>query len=584
MPVSAKSFEALDKLLSSIDDDGSTALHTAVKKEEFNFVKFLLAAEIDTKKKDKEGRTALYYAAQIGSTKLMTLLIGTKKDSRIPKAAWAYIEEHSVKEFSKALLAGGPFPWEKTGNDFVQLAKRGTAETVEKWLRVNPKFISHVFDGSTALHNAARSGNTQVVEVLVGYPGILNIKDGNGYTAIQLAAGSGHIDVVKALLRAGAETLETPTAMSPLRLAADGEYAGIVQLLLRSGVSHEGIPDGLSSSYERIGRRWDPAFHAAAAKGYLAVVEVFLNEKVDPNLGGYHRQTPLHKAAGRGQDLVVEALLRAKADVTRKDADGNTPLHLAALGPHVNIVKRLLAVNSEQGYVNMINNSKNTALQMAVAHRDWTRNDVRSQASVVQHLVNAKADILVRGYYWGETTLIAAAKISCEVRLLKILVEANVSVTAVDKSGDTALHHAVRSRELGNVQYLLDVGADVNAKNVEGSTPLHCAIPTAREQQCRTGECLIYEANTIERIPAIITMLLDAMADVTAVNTKNLTPAQCAEEVGSMDLVGIINEAAQKRAAAVVAKSPRIVKRKRSNDMPAQGNKRLRQLVDSGCS
>ena len=541
----------------------------------------MIATEIDTQKEDKEGHTALYYAAELGSTELVTLLIGARRDGRISELAWNYIDENSVEEFGKAFVEGEPFPWDRTGDKFVELAKLGTAETVEEWLTINPKFISHTFDGSTALHNAARSGNIKVVEVLVKYPDILDFKDGNDYTAIQLAANRGHLDVVKALLLARAETVETSKAMSPLRLAADGGYAKVVRLLLQSGVGHEEVSESLRWACERIGRRWDPAFHAAAAKGQLAVVQVFLDEKVNPNLRGYYRQTPLHKAAGRGQEHVVEALLCAKADVTRRDENKNTPLHLAALGHHVNIVKRLLAASPEQGYVNMINISNNTAVRIAVTHRDYNRNDLRSQASVVQHLINANADIMVRDY-WRETILMAAAKSSCEVRLLKILVEANASVTEVDKNGDTVLHHAVRSREIENVRYLVDVGADVNAKNVECSTPLHCAIPTAQEQQYRETRGPYFEIKKIESIPAIITLLLDAMADITAVNTKELTPVQCAEQVGSMDLVDIIKEAAQKRGESAAEKSPRIEKRNRSKDTPVtQRNKRLRQLVDS---
>src|SRR5215475_3422682 len=45
-----------------------------------------------------------------------------------------------------------------------------------------------------------------------------------------------------------------------------------------------------------------------------------------------------------------------------------------------------------------------------------------------------------------------------------------------DAGGSTALHHAAGFGPLDNLQSLIDKGADVNAKNRRGSTPLHWAI------------------------------------------------------------------------------------------------------------
>ena len=49
-------------------------------------------------------------------------------------------------------------------------------------------------------------------------------------------------------------------------------------------------------------------------------------------------------------------------------------------------------------------------------------------------------------------------------------------VTARDAAGSTLLHHAAALKALDTMTVLLDAGADVNAKNRRGSTPLHWAI------------------------------------------------------------------------------------------------------------
>src|SRR4030095_2508365 len=49
-------------------------------------------------------------------------------------------------------------------------------------------------------------------------------------------------------------------------------------------------------------------------------------------------------------------------------------------------------------------------------------------------------------------------------------------VKGKDAGGSTALHHAAGYGPIGNLQLLINKGADVNAKNRRSSTPLHWAI------------------------------------------------------------------------------------------------------------
>jgi tankyrase len=61
-------------------------------------------------------------------------------------------------------------------------------------------------------------------------------------------------------------------------------------------------------------------------------------------------------------------------------------------------------------------------------------------------------------------------------RIVKAL-KAGLDVSATDKNGVTALHHAVRFRSPAAVKALVEHGADVNqACRRSGSTPLHRAV------------------------------------------------------------------------------------------------------------
>ena len=57
-------------------------------------------------------------------------------------------------------------------------------------------------------------------------------------------------------------------------------------------------------------------------------------------------------------------------------------------------------------------------------------------------------------------------------------IAAGADPNAVDKSGVTPLHRAVRTRCAAAVKVLLDGGADVRCRNNNGSTPMQIATRT----------------------------------------------------------------------------------------------------------
>lgn len=62
--------------------------------------------------------------------------------------------------------------------------------------------------GATPLHVAARGGDTELVELLIGPSGKADIglRDGEGSQALHIAAAGGHLGVVKILVeKAGAD-------------------------------------------------------------------------------------------------------------------------------------------------------------------------------------------------------------------------------------------------------------------------------------------------------------------------------------------------------------------------------------------
>ena len=63
-----------------------------------------------------------------------------------------------------------------------------------------------------------------------------------------------------------------------------------------------------------------------------------------------------------------------------------------------------------------------------------------------------------------------------QVKTIQCLLDAGADINAQDKNGATPLHRAVRTRCAAAVKCLLESGSDATLKNKPGSTPFHLAV------------------------------------------------------------------------------------------------------------
>lgn len=68
---------------------------------------------------------------------------------------------------------------------------------------------------------------------------------------------------------------------------------------------------------------------------------------------------------------------------------------------------------------------------------------------------------------WNETR---------QIESIQCLLDAGAEINAQDKNGATPLHRAVRTRSAAAARYLLERGADPELRNKPGSTPFHLAV------------------------------------------------------------------------------------------------------------
>ncbi|KAK3743309.1 hypothetical protein RRG08_007547 [Elysia crispata] len=194
------------------------------------------------------------------------------------------------------------------------------------------EILTHVTEDegqkTTPLVAAAMGGATKVVQVLLSNFEVdmeqRTTVRFDGYviqeaTALWCAAGAGHLDIVKLLIKHGAcVNSKTATNSTPLRAACFDGHVAIVKYLLEQGADLT-IPNKYNNTCLMI----------SCYKGHADVVRHLLEKGADPDLKAHCGATSIHFAAECGRLEVVKELVHFGASMLVNDL-GMTPLMVAA--------------------------------------------------------------------------------------------------------------------------------------------------------------------------------------------------------------------------------------------------------------
>lgn len=129
-------------------------------------------------------------------------------------------------------------------------------------------------DKRSALHLAARSGKTDILNELIKSGAKLNARTSDGRTALHIALWRNNTDVVNKLVEAGADVnIQDEDGWTPLFWAANQITSDVTKLLLDNG-----------AKLNLVDKRGFNALHVALTKSNFDTAKVLMHEGADLNM------------------------------------------------------------------------------------------------------------------------------------------------------------------------------------------------------------------------------------------------------------------------------------------------------------
>ena len=484
-------------------------------------------------------------------------------------------------------------------------AYRGDHEAVNRQLGRGTPVDAMARDGKTPLMCAAEGpqANVSTLKLLIAAGAKVNaVSTELEYTPLSLAADSGDSAKVRCLLDAGADprfvNSSGCTAITNVTEFTDAGHLEVLEMLLRAGAN----PDSVTKYGEcplRIAIRTgdfqavrvllqhnasrEPAQFTdlmwAIAIGSVDDVSRQLSRGADLSARSYWEMTPWLLSLLVGDIRKFQLLLDAGAHVDDRGRCGKTNLMYPVSCNHVEMTRWLLGQGVDP---NSTDQFGETPLMVAAQSgaADCTKLlleggaqiDAQSQhgsiaiteaanSQVVSVLVAGGADIDAiagDGYH-----LLKSAAEGGDVEFVRALLAMGAPVDTTS-TGDTALHAAAGADHIDVVRLLLESGADPNAEDVDGDTPLMCAtslecVETLLEAGASVHATDIVSADVLQHHsdPEILDRLREAGATVNPANAEHGTALHRAVKDGDVNLAEyLIEQGADVNAVATLNITP----------------------------
>ncbi len=376
--------------------------------------------------------------------------------------------------------------------------------------------------GAMPLAEAAAEGNPKLVTLLLKAGADVESRSPEGQTALMVAARAGKLEAAKLLLKAGANVnaRETWAGQTALMWASAQGQADMVRLLVanKADVNARGAirdwqrrltaeprPKGMNRG------GFTPLLYAAR-EGCIECARALLAGKADINLTDPERTSPLLLAVMNFRFDFASFLIKAGADVDLWDLFGQSPLYVAIdlntlprggrpdlpsedATTGLDVARQLLAAGANPDlqlklrppYRNFIFDRGGDQV-LSTGATALMRAAKGGDAAAVKLLLQYKAKVdlpnedgmtplmIAAGMGHGANPTRGRYKTDADAEdCTRLLVEAGAVVNGRSRTRLTALHSAAQHGWNETVKYLVAKGAELEAEEVGGLTPMDYA-------------------------------------------------------------------------------------------------------------
>ena len=457
----------------------------------------LLAQNADPRAAERDGTTALHWAARAAAGDIVDRLLAAGADAgaanRYGVTPLALAAESGDSGVVAALLGAGADPNTATseGETVLMLAARtGRVEVLDLLLAAGASVAAtEGWRGQTALMWAAAENHAAAVARLLAAGANVEARSGGGLTPLLFAVREGRIDATRALLAGGADVnagINNTTAStgsyepaasghtSPLALAVINAHYELGAMLLEAGADPN-VYDARGSVLHALAWMRRPGSGRPPLQtgelDSLALAEALLEAGAEPNVQVAWQEIAFEVDLG-----IVKPPPNISVGRNFISFVGATPFYLAAKHADVELMKLLV----DHGADPLATTGQGvTPLMAAAGVGFWdgespgplngTPESVRLEAVKLAlelgndlHAVTDFGDTVIEGD--GVALLLRHP-----LNLLELDAQRDRGDMRWHRS--TALHGAAMMGSNLIVQYLVDQGADVNARNALGWTP-----------------------------------------------------------------------------------------------------------------
>ncbi len=400
----------------------------------------------------------------------------------------------------------------------------------------------------TALHFACRHGHGEAARLLLKHGADPNARDDKGVCPLHFAAYHGHLDCAVALCEAKADLTiregDRPHGATPLYRAAGHGSVDVIKVLLKHGAAV-----ATDASYP---------VHAAASEGHVEALRLLLS--CGGQLQGLDNEgwSLLDCAGYEGHAEAMWALLEMGAKPVAHRCYLR-PFLKEAIDARDDAAVRLLCVGTGIGGYQKVPPTKALAMHVSIQKGSLEITEALMEAECPGRLSEAKllaacahgdckrlkavlklgADINVVTRFNGDSVLQLAcmAPIGDRVASVKALLQSGANVNARDAKGSSPLHLAAGKAELAVIRALLEAGADPVLLDAAGESPLFksCAAGSVAAVKLLLNKPAIVNADKSYPLHfvarsgtvAVLRLLLENGCDVNALNGAGETPLDC---------------------------------------------------------